>query len=124
MRLTIRIIALLCLASALGFANTWSGVLVDSKCYTSEERNVNPTDTQPWADRDGNLEIRYCHPKARTKSFAIVQTSGESLKLDSSGAAKAAELVRSASKKSNLLVVVTGERNQDTITVDSISTAR
>ena len=78
MKLTVRLTALLCLVSALGFANNWSGVLVDSKCYASEESNVNPGDTDTYVDRDRNFELRYCHPTARTKSFAIVQESGES----------------------------------------------
>jgi hypothetical protein len=122
--LTTRLAALLCLSSALGFAGSWSGALVDSKCYDAEQRNVNPTDTLTNVDRDGNREIRYCSPSAKTKLFAVVQSDGPSLKLDSAGNAKAAELVRNIGKKSPLAVAITGEINRDTIKVDSISIAR
>ena len=122
--LTTRLAALLSLSSALSFGATWSGALVDSKCYDAEQRNVNPTDTLTNVDRDGNREIRYCSPSAKTKLFAVVQSDGPSLKLDSAGNAKAAELVRNIGKKSPLAVAITGEINRDTIKVDSISIAR
>jgi hypothetical protein len=122
--LTTRAAALLSLSCVLSFGATWSGVLVDSKCYDAAERNVNPTDTLTNVDRDGNREVRYCSPSARTKSFAVVQSDGPSLKLDSAGNAKAAELVRNIGKKSPLAVAITGEIKRDTIKVDSISIAR
>jgi hypothetical protein len=119
-----RLAALLCLSSALSFAETWSGVLVDSKCYDSEERNVNPTDTLTYVDRDKNMEIRYCSPSAKTKSFAVVQPDGMSFKLDSAGNAKAAELVRKTGKRSRFAAAITGQMSKNTIKVDSISVAR
>jgi len=97
---------------------------VDSKCYDSAERNVNPTDTLTYVDRDKNQEIRYCSPSARTKSFAVVQPDGLSFKLDSAGNAKAAELVWKTGKKSLFAVAITGEMSRNTIKVDSISMAR
>jgi hypothetical protein len=121
---TLRLAALLCLSSALSFAATWSGVLVDSKCYDAEQRNVNPTDTLTNVDRDGNREIRYCSPNAKTKSFALVQSDGPSLKLDSAGDAKAAELIPKTSKKFRLNVAVTGEVSSNIIKVDSIAIAK
>ena len=124
MALSIRLAALLCLSSALGFAGIWSGALVDSKCYDSEEHNVNPTDTLTNVDRDKNLEIRYCSPSAKTKSFAVVLQDGLSFKLDSAGNAKAAELFRRTGKKSLFAVAITGEMSRTTIKVDSISMAR
>jgi hypothetical protein len=122
--LTLRLAALLCLPPALSFAGSWSGALVDSKCYDAEERNVNPTDTLTNVDRDGNREIRYCSPSAKTRSFTLVQSDGPSLKLDDAGNARAAELVRKAGKKSLRIVAVTGEMERNTIKVDSIATAR
>jgi len=124
MALAIRLTTLFCLSSALGFAEIWSGALVDSKCYAAEERNVNPTDTLTNVDRDGNLEIRYCSPRPKTKSFAVVQADGTTLSLDSVGNAKAAELVRITGKRSLFFVAVTGNRSRDTIRVDSIAVAR
>jgi hypothetical protein len=119
-----RLAVSLCLTSRLSFGGTWPGVLVDSKCFDAEERNVNPTDTLTSVDRDKNLEIRYCSPSAKTKSFAIVQSNGPSLKFDSAGNAKAAELVQKTGKKSRPAVIVTGEMKNNTIQVDSISIAR
>jgi len=119
-----RLAALFCLSVALSFAGSWSGALVDSKCYDAMERNVNPTDTLTDVDRDRDLEIRYCSPNARTKLFAVVQQSGQSFKLDSVGNAKAAELVRKTGKKSSFVVAVIGEMSKNTVQVDSISMSR
>lgn len=119
-----RLALLLCLSPALSFAGSWSGVLVNSKCYGAEERNVNPNDTLTNVDRDRNLELRYCSPNAKTKSFAVVQADGVRLRFDSTGNAKAAELVSKTGKKALLAVAVTGELQGKTIRVGSISTAR
>src|ERR1700678_4074765 len=32
---------------------------------------------ETYVDRDRNLEIRYCHPRSKTKSFALVPPDGE-----------------------------------------------
>jgi len=120
MTLTIRLAALFCLGSALSFAESWSGVLVDSRCYDSMQRNVNPTDTLTNVDRDMNQQIRYCSPNARTKSFAVVLPEGMSFRLDSAGNAEAAQLVRKAGKKSRFVVAVTGTITKGTVKVDSI----
>jgi hypothetical protein len=113
-------------------AQTWSGYLVDAKCYQIEEENVNPTDTMASVDRDRDLEIRMCMPNAKTMTFAVVESSGLSFRLDSTGNAKAAALVSTLGKlgkRSTVLVSVTGQwigerRNQrDTVAVDTISPA-
>jgi hypothetical protein len=124
MTLATRLAALFCLASVLGFAGNWSGWLVDSKCYAALERNKSPTDTLNYVDRDKMSEIRYCHPNAKTKSFAVVDQNGLSFSLDAGGNAKAAELVRSAGKKSIGEVSLAGEKNGNTLKVDSISIPR
>jgi hypothetical protein len=121
MALTLRIVALLALSVALGFAESWSGSLVDSKCYASRERNVNPTDTLTNVDRDGNEEIRFCSPSSKTRSFAVVKSDGRGLNLDSAGNAKAAELVRTSRKRRPFSVAITGEMVGEAIRVDSIS---
>jgi hypothetical protein len=115
--------ALFAASAALGFARSWPGMLVDSRCYAAEERNVNPTDTLTYVDRDGAAEIRYCAPRAKTKSFAVVQSDGRTLRLDSAGNAKASELVRSSTKRRLYYVDVNGERSGDEIKVESISSA-
>lgn len=83
--LLMRLTTLACLSATLTLAGSWSGVRVDSKCWGHEERNVNPTDSLTYVDRDGNLEIRLCSPSPKTKSFAAVQQDGLSFNLDSAG---------------------------------------
>jgi hypothetical protein len=119
----LRLVALLAFSSAFLFAATWSGPLVDSNCYAAVERNVNPTDTETFVDRDGGYQIRYCSPTRKTKTFAIVAADGRELNLDSAGNAKAGELVRNVIKRRWLKVVVSGQMSGETIQVDSISAA-
>ena len=120
---TLRIAALLALSAAFGFAEEWSGSLVDSKCYASEERNVNPTDTLTNVDRDGNREIRFCSPSSKTKSFALVHFDGRTVNLDSAGNAKASDLVRTYRKRRPISVAISGEMVGEAFRVDSISAA-
>ena len=108
-----RFATLLFLAPVLSFAGTWSGLLVDSNCYTSELRNTNKDPTT--VERDMNTDVRYCAPKPHTKSFAIVFPDWDNRKLDPTGNIQAAELVRQAGKKSLLEVTVTGDLNKDGI---------
>jgi len=122
--LPVRLAALVCFSSALSVAGTWSGVLVNSKCWTLRERDVNPSDTSTFVDRDRNLEIRLCSPNAKTKSFAVVQPDGLSFQLDAAGNTKAADLIRQSGKESVLTVAVTGEMIKNTVKVDSISKMR
>jgi hypothetical protein len=119
MKLYLQIPVLLCLVSTLGLAESWSGILVDSKCYDSAVRNVNPWD--PYGDQAMN--VRLCRPTLRTKSFAIVQQDWVRLKLDSSANEQAVDLVQKTNKKSYLGVLVTGEKDKDTIKVETISAA-
>jgi hypothetical protein len=119
--LTLRLAALLAFSSLISFAETWSGKLVDSKCYAAEQRNVNPTDTETWVDSDKNYEIRYCSPRSKTKVFAVVDSDGRSFNLDSAGNSKAAALVPNDGKKHVIPVTVSGEMIGKAIQVDSIS---
>jgi hypothetical protein len=89
MALAMRFAVLLCLSSALGRAETWSGTLLDSRCWDFEENNTKAVSI--YVDRDRNMEIRFCSPTAKTKSFAVVLPDGMNLKLDSAGNAKASE---------------------------------
>jgi hypothetical protein len=121
----IRLAAVLFLATALGFAETWSGYLVDSKCYATEQRNVNPFDTSPYVDSDRNHDLVACRPRPRTKSFTLVDENGLTYKLDSAGDSRAADLIGNAARKSPIKVTITGEiAAKRTIKVDSISLVR
>lgn len=115
-----RSLLVLLLASG-AFAENWSGFLVDSKCYAAKERNVSPTNTLIYVDRDRGSEIAYCSPDKKTKSFGVVQPDGSDIELDAAGNAKAAALVQKAGKKSHYTVTVTGQWIRNRVAVDSIS---
>ena len=117
-----RLLWLSVFALGFGFAGMWSGTLVDANCSASVERNRNVTDSTTV--RDVDMEVRLCSPKARTHSFAILDSDGERVVLDSAGNAKAAELVRQTAERSPLYVSVDGDRNKDTIQVRSIVPAK
>lgn len=117
-----RLLFLLAVAAPLCTAETWTGHLVDSRCYQNLEENHSPSDTETNVDRDRDMEIRYCRPKLKTKAFALVDFNGQSVKLDPTGNAKAAELVRSApTGTKQFYVTATGELNKDTLKLNSIS---
>lgn len=123
MALTIRLAATFCVSPALSYAENWTGALVDSKCYEYRERNVNPTDTLTYVDRDMRALIFYCSPNAKTKAFGIVLQEGPSFRLDPPGNTEAAQLVRKTGRRSLLVVAVAGELSKGTIKVESISIA-
>jgi len=108
----------------LASAGTWSGALVDADCYAAQERNINARDTLMNVDRDRDYEIRYCRPGPKTKSFAIVDHDGQSTALDSGANARAAEIVAKTPRKEGILVTVTGEKDHNTIKVESIAARR
>ena len=119
-----RFAVLICLIAAPVFAGTWSGVLVNSRCYEDVERNVSPTNSAIDVYRDRNGEIRYCRANAKTKEFTIVQSDGQSFRLDAAGDAKAAEIVRNGNPKWIFVVTVSGELMDQNIAVDSMSMLR
>ncbi len=93
---------------------------MDARCFQSAQDNHNVSDSPVL--QDVGLEIRLCSPKAKTHSFAIVRADGATLTLDSTGNAKAAELVRQGVKKSPRYVTVNGEMDKkNTIAVNSIT---
>jgi len=116
-----RLAILLLLAATPVVAASWTGYLVDSKCYAAEERNVNPGDTDPHGDSDMDEEIRYCVAKVKTKDFGVVPEDWNGLKFDAAGNAKAAGIVAKIGKKPFLRVSVEGELNGGTIKVESIT---
>jgi hypothetical protein len=124
MKLMIGLLLASLLSPGLLFAGNWTGYLVDSHCYASEERNVNPTDTETSVDRDKDLEIRYCSPNKKTKAFAVVDDGWKELRLDPQGNAKAADLVRAASKKGPLTVTVSGQFAGKNLQVSTLALAK
>ena len=122
--LAVRIAGLLGLALVPAFAANWSGVLVDSKCFEAEERNVNPSDTLIYVDRDRNRELRVCAPHEKTKLFSVVLPDGTSFRLDSAGNMRAAELVKGQKLRTAPAVSVTGEKTRRTVQVTAITLAK
>jgi len=118
MTFAMRLAGLASLSSTLGLAASWSGTLVDSRCWDTEENNTKGVSV--YVDRDRNMEVRLCSPKAKTKSFTLVLPDGFNLKLDAPGNTKAAEIVPSTGRKSPVMVAVTGETSNNAIKVDSI----
>jgi hypothetical protein len=117
-----RIFAILLFTSTLGFAQSFSGALVDNVCYAREERNV--TLRNPDANHDRDFEIRQCSPNAKTKEYAVVDHDGQSLKLDAAGNAKAAKLVSDLHRKGRLEVNVSGRKSKETLLVTSIAASQ
>ena len=120
-RIILLLLVVACALSSAAFAGTWTGYLVDSKCYASEQSNVSFIDGSPLVNSDRGYQIRVCSPDAGTTKFALIDNDGQRLKLDASGNAEAACLVRQAGGKSYRPIMVTGEKNDHTVMVDSIS---
>lgn len=59
-------------------------------------------------------------PEGADALFAILDSDGERVVLDSAGNTKAAELLRQARERSPFYVSVEGDRNKNTIQVRSI----
>ncbi len=116
-----RIVVVGLFACALSRAETWTGWLVNAKCYEYEENNVNPTDSLTNVDRDRGEEVLFCSPNAKTKTFTIVDRDGYKFKLDVNGNMQAGDLVRKTGKMSYYVVNVTGEKDKNTIKVLSIT---
>jgi hypothetical protein len=116
-----RFVALVLGLCTAGFAGTWSGYLVDSGCWTSRQQNVS-LDTST-VSRDMRMDLRYCLPTARTKRFAVVQRDWTSVKLDSAGNERAADLVRRSGKRPLIEVTVTGVLDRRTIQAAAIPAA-
>jgi hypothetical protein len=116
----LRFVGVLCLTAGLGFAETWSGALVDARCFGAAEQNHNVD--QSLAAQDVGLEIRLCTPGRKTHSFGLVQRDGTMLKLGPSVDADAAKLVQLGPKPKNSLwlVTVNGKMQDSTVAADSI----
>jgi hypothetical protein len=119
-----RLIVAFCFCCGVAAAGSWPGYLVDSKCFAAQERNKSPTDTMTDVDRDRGLEIRYCHPTPKTKSFAFIQLNGLIFHLDAAGNSDAARLVRGSGRNAANLVTVSGAKSGYEIQVTSVSLPR
>lgn len=72
---------LLLLTVMPSFADSWSGFLVNSTCYASEQDNANKNTTT--TDRDMRSVVQYCAANAKTTHFALVLDGWSAIKLRS-----------------------------------------
>jgi hypothetical protein len=109
--------------SIVGFAGSWSGYLVDSRCYASERNNVTWEEGIVGSDMD--MELRACAATPKTKKFAIVLPNWSSLKLDAAGNERAAVIAHSVARKrpTPYCVTVVGVRSKDMIQAGPVSLA-
>jgi hypothetical protein len=116
-----RVASLLFSLSVAGFAGTWSGQLVDSRCYASVTTNVSLD--AGFVGRDMVGELRRCLVNDRTKNFGVVLNDWSTFHFDARGNAQASELVRLNHKRSAYDVTVGGAMNskKHTIAVSSLS---
>jgi hypothetical protein len=118
MTMTLRLACLLSLLSVLSFAGSWTGALVDAKCYTTAQQNA--SHGHP-ASGDTKRAVRSCAPSDKTMSFSVVQQVGMAFSLDPDGNEKARELVLKEGKRSPFMVHVTGDVTENSLKVDTIS---
>ncbi len=93
---------------AFAAAETWSNVsIVDTQCSTKAKANP-------------DAHTRDCALTCAKSGFGILDKDGNYLKFDAKGNAEAMKLLQNTSKKDHLRVSVTGERQGDTIQVQSL----
>ena len=115
------LVVLLCVVAAPAFAEGWTGFLVDAKCYASEVTNIGPFDLPFNVTHGRGFEIQACRPGKKTKIYAIVDFDGYTFELDPSANTKAADVVRDAGKRHVIRVKVTGEKQNKTLKIDTIT---
>jgi hypothetical protein len=98
--------------SALGYAETWNGKLVDAACHDRSRQN--PADSKDSA-------LASCPASASTTSFAIETSDGKVYKLDASGNAKASTALKGNPANKSPMATISGSMDGQTVKVDSIS---
>jgi hypothetical protein len=96
------------LFASSGFAASWSGYLVDSKCWDSRQSNVSID--SPTVSRDMREDVVYCSPTDDTRAYAVVLSDWSRLRFDGGGNTAALQFV-----------LTHGEEKMQRVTVDGIS---
>ena len=113
MKTTTKLGLVFCLAGIAGYAETWSGKLIDATCF---ENSANKPPKIDKLDKD-------CAPTAATTAFAVI-ADGKIFKLDATGNSKVAADVYGGSVKADhdrdVQVTVKGSLQGDTIRVESV----
>ena len=107
---------LLGLGAALGYAESWTGKILDASCY----------DTQKTAGHKSDESLaRECAPSATTKDFAIQTAAGKVYKVNASGNAELAKDIRDGVLKKDqdgdVHATVTGSMENEMVNVTSIN---
>ena len=97
------ILVLFSFASALCFAESWTGKLVDATCVEQAQGKA-----------------ANCVPTAKTSSFALDTGDGKVFRLDAAGNAKASTMLKTGMKSDT--VTISGAMNGETVKVESIAT--
>jgi len=103
----------LLVVSAMAFAETYTGKLVDAGCAAQQQKDA------------------ACNPTTNTTAFAIQVSGGNMLKLDANGNAKAADALKQSNNSADrakdptaadnqVMATVKGTLNGDEIKVESI----
>lgn len=114
-----KLAALVFCMSAAGLAESWSGLLVDGRCWTSSQTNVSEDTTSP--NRDMSFDVRACRPTDDTKKFMFVSSDWRGFKLDPAGNARAAQLIGNGQSHRAIHVSIKGALSKRTIRVTSMS---
>jgi len=99
-----RLITGFTLASALAFAETWSGTVVDVNCK----------------NKDLASHTRDCAISCSRSGYGIVTADGKFIKFNEQGNAKALAALKASSKDNDLKAKVTGTLKDEVIQVESI----
>ena len=99
--------------AAMGYAENWTGKLIDASCHDRSQQN--PTDAKQKSDLATGAAT------ASTTSFAIETSDGKVYKLDASGNAKASTALKGNPDNKSATATVSGTMEGQTVKVDSIS---
>lgn len=95
---------ILCLTAALGFAESYSGKLIDANCKAPAEQKEGP--------------LSSCAPTRTTTVFSVQTADGKTYRLDATGNSKAMAAMKENPEKTN--VTVSGSLDGQTLKVESI----
>jgi hypothetical protein len=92
------------LLTAVAFAESWTGTLVDVNCK----------------DKDLAGHTTKCALGCAKSGFGLVASDGKFMKFDEAGNAKALAALKATDKEKDLKAKVTGDLDEETIKVESI----
>ena len=109
MKTFLKIGAVLSLAAAFSFAESWSGKLVDADCMAKKDTSSAKTGS-----------ASECTPTLSTINYGVQVADGKVYKLDASGNSKAAAALRADRNKASENVTISGRMEGQMVKVDSL----